>query len=118
MLYSTYVNPLMAERISEEYFLPELDYYNLGKAAVILRALNHTFRQRIIKTIYYNKTITVTQLSAMLRLEQPLTSLNLAILRKAGIVMVRREGKYSIYSIDISRIKLINETVRNLVEKL
>ena len=39
--------------------LPDIDYYNIKKAAMILRSLNHMLRQQVIKTIHQNKKITV-----------------------------------------------------------
>jgi DNA-binding transcriptional ArsR family regulator len=95
--------------------LPEIDYHNIKKAALVLRALNHKLRQQVIKTIHENKRLTVTELYVKLRLEQSVASQHLAILRKAGIVNTEREGKFIFYTINSSRIKAINEFVKNLV---
>jgi DNA-binding transcriptional ArsR family regulator len=95
--------------------LPDIDYYNIKKAALVLRALNHKLRQQIIKTIHENKRLTVTQLYVKLRLEQSVASQHLAILRKAGIVTTERDGKFIYYTINFSRIAAINEFVKNLV---
>ena len=95
--------------------LPDIDYHNIKKAAMVLRSLNHKLRQQVIKTIHENKRITVTQLYVKLRLEQSVASQHLAILRKAGIVSTERDGKFIFYTINSSRIKAINEYVKNLV---
>jgi DNA-binding transcriptional ArsR family regulator len=95
--------------------LPDIDYYNIKKAALVLRALNHQLRQQVIKTIHENKRITVTQLYIKVRLEQSVASQHLAILRKAGIVSTERDGKFIFYTINSSRIVAINKFVKNLV---
>jgi DNA-binding transcriptional ArsR family regulator len=95
--------------------IPDIDYYSLKKTALIIRALNHTLRQQVIKTIQENKRITVTQLYVKLRLEQSVASQQLAILRKAGVVSTEHEGKYVFYTINTSRIEDINQFVKNLV---
>ena len=95
--------------------LLDIDYYNIKKAAMVLRSLNHMLRQQVIKTIHENKRITVTQLYIKMRLEQSVASQQLAILRKAGIVFTERDGKFIFYTINSSRIEAINKFVKNLV---
>jgi ArsR family transcriptional regulator, virulence genes transcriptional regulator len=95
--------------------LPDIDYYNIKKAAMVLRTLNHNLRQQVIKTIDDNKRISVTQLYVKLRLEQSVASQHLAILRKAGIVSTERDGKFIFYTINSFRIEAINEFVKKLV---
>lgn len=95
--------------------LLNIDYHNIKKAAMVLRSMNHKLRQQIIKTIYDNQRLTVTQLYVKLRLEQSVASQHLAILRKAGIVTTQRDGKFIFYSINSSRIEAINDFVKKLV---
>ena len=96
--------------------LPQIDYHNIKKSAMVLRALNHKLRQQVIKTIHENKRLTVTQLYVKLRLEQSVASQHLAILRKAGIVSTERDGKFIFYAINFSRIGVINTFVKNPVQ--
>jgi len=95
--------------------LPDIDYHNIKKAAMVLRALNHKLRQQVLKTIHENKRIDVTDIYVKLRLEQSVASQHLAILRKAGILSTERIGKFIFYSINTSRIEEINVFVNNLV---
>ena len=104
---------LPAEEIDN---LPDIDYHNVKKAAMVLRALNHKLRQQVIKTIHEAKKITVTQLYVQLRIEQSVASQHLAILRKAGIVSTERDGKCIYYAINSSRIGEINKLVKSLME--
>jgi DNA-binding transcriptional ArsR family regulator len=93
----------------------KLDFLRLKKAAMILRALNHKLRQQLLKLIDENKKITVTEIYVNLRLEQSVVSQHLAILRRAGIVITKREGKFIFYSLNYNRIKEVNNFVEQLI---
>ncbi len=93
----------------------KIDYYNVKKAALILRALNHKLRQQLVKLIEEKKKITVTEIYVHLRLEQSVASQHLAILRKAGIVLTERDGKFIFYLINHKRIDEISKIVNELV---
>jgi DNA-binding transcriptional ArsR family regulator len=94
----------------------KVDFVNLKKAAMILRALNHKLRQQIVKLIDENKRLTVTEIYIKLRLEQSVASQHLAILRRAGIVKTTRDGKFIYYSVHSSRIEGIMSCVHSLTE--
>ena len=107
--------PAQPLTVAEIENFPDIDYHNIKKSALVLRALNHKLRQQVIKTIHENKRLTVTQLYVKLRLEQSVASQHLAILRKAGIVSTERDGKYIFYTVNFSRIKAIDGYVKTLV---
>ena len=92
-----------------------IDYYNIKKASLVLRSLNHKLRQQIIKLINDHQKITVTEIYVKLRLEQSVASQHLAILRKAGIVITKREGKFIYYTINKQRIEDIDRFVKDLI---
>src|SRR6478672_330339 len=92
-----------------------VDYHALKKAALVLRALNHKLRQQLLKLIEEEKKITVTEIYVRLRLEQSVASQHLAILRKAGIVITERQGKFIYYLINYNRIEEISAFVNELV---
>ncbi len=93
----------------------KLDFLRLKKAAMILRALNHKLRQLLLRLIDEHQKITVTEIYVNLRLEQSVVSQHLAILRRAGIVITQREGKFIFYSLNYKRLKEINAFVEQLV---
>ena len=97
---------------------PELriDYQILRKSVLVLRAVNHKLRQEMIKIIEAEGKITVTELYIKLRLEQSVASQHLALLRRAGVVVTTREGKFIYYSVDKSRIKEISRLLQELVK--
>jgi DNA-binding transcriptional ArsR family regulator len=92
-----------------------IDYLNVKKASLVLRALNHKLRQQMIKLLDENGKMTVTELYVQLRLEQSVASQHLAILRRAGIVKTDREGKYIHYRVNHDRVRQINEIVDSLI---
>jgi ArsR family transcriptional regulator, virulence genes transcriptional regulator len=93
----------------------DINTYNIKKAAAILRSIDHKLRQEIIITIHEKKSITVTQLYTMLQIEQPVASQHLAILRRARIVTILRQGKHRYYSLNPARIDEIKDFAKGLV---
>jgi len=91
-----------------------LDYTDLRKAVLVLRAVNHKLRQRIIDLLEESDTMTVTDIYIKLRLEQSVASQHLAILRRAGVVITERQGKFIYYSLDQDRLAQIAELVEEL----
>jgi DNA-binding transcriptional ArsR family regulator len=93
----------------------KVDLLHSKKAAMILRALNHKLRQQIVKLIDEHNKMTVTEIYVKLRLEQSVASQHLAILRRAGIVITTREGKFIFYTVDYNRLEQVNQFVEQLV---
>lgn len=91
-----------------------LDYNELRKAVLVLRAVNHKLRQRIISLLEEKERLTVTDIYVKLRLEQSVASQHLAILRRAGVVQTEREGKFIFYSLDHDRLDQISELIVEL----
>lgn len=92
----------------------QLDYAELRKAVLVLRAINHKLRQRIIDLLEENEEMTVTDIYIKLRLEQSVASQHLAILRRAGVVTTNRSGKFIYYSLDNERLSQIARLVEEL----
>ena len=80
----------------------------------VLRAVNHKLRQRIIDLLEESQTMTVTDIYIKLRLEQSVASQHLAILRRAGVVLTERQGKFIYYSLDTDRLDQISKLVEDL----
>ena len=92
----------------------QLDYTELRKAVLVLRAVNHKLRQRIIDLLAAGETMTVTDIYIKLRLEQSVASQHLAILRRAGVVITERQGKFIYYSLNNERLEQISRLVEDL----
>lgn len=95
----------------------QLDYAELRKAVLVLRAVNHKLRQDVIDLLDRNEKMTVTDLYIKLRLEQSVASQHLAILRRAGVVKTERHGKFIYYSLNHDRLGQINHLVEQLATK-
>jgi DNA-binding transcriptional ArsR family regulator len=93
----------------------KLNYNNLRKAVVVLRAVNHKLRQQILALLDENEQMTVTDIYVKLRLEQSVASQHLAILRRAGVLKTDRQGKYIYYGVDHERLAQINGLVEELL---
>ena len=97
----------------------QLDYTDLRRAVLesgrVLRAVNHKLRQRIIEVLEESDNMTVTDIYIKLRLEQSVASQHLAILRRAGVVITDRQGKFIYYSLDKERLNQISKLIEELV---
>ncbi|MFK7947683.1 MAG: ArsR/SmtB family transcription factor [Saprospiraceae bacterium] len=91
-----------------------LNYENLRKAVLALRAVNHRLRQEIIELLQDREQTTVTDIYVKLRIEQSVASQHLAILRRAEIVNTTREGKYIYYSLNEDKLAIIANLVSQL----
>jgi len=94
----------------------QLDYGELRKAVLVLRAVNHKLRQRVIHLLEESEQgMTVTDIYIKLRLEQSVASQHLAILRRAGVVRTERNGKFILYSLNKDRIAQISSLIDELL---
>jgi DNA-binding transcriptional ArsR family regulator len=92
-----------------------IETHELKKAALIVRAINHKLRQQLLQFIHQRGTVTVTELYVKLHLEQSVASQHLAILRKAGYVLTKREGKCIYYAVNYQRLGRVQEDCRCLL---
>lgn len=86
----------------------------LQKAALVYRAINHPLRMQMLALLHKHSEMKVTDLYTRLRLEQSVASQHLAILRRAGFAITRRDGKNVYYSVDYDRL----QQVHRIAEKL
>jgi DNA-binding transcriptional ArsR family regulator len=93
----------------------QLDYAELRKAVLVLRAVNHKLRQKVIHLLEESEALTVTDIYVKLRLEQSVASQHLAILRRAGVVVTDRQGKFIMYSLNKDRLAQISRLVEELL---
>lgn len=93
----------------------KIDFLQVKKSSLILRALNHKLRQQILKLLEEQTKLTVTEIYVQLRLEQSVASQHLAILRRAGVVNTEREGKFIYYGLHHQRIAEISRCVVELL---
>lgn len=93
----------------KSYF--KVDQGKLDRAAEIMRAMAHPLRLNILEFIDKNKVINVNKIYNTLNLEQSITSQHLKILRQAGLVNTKREGKFIFYSLNYKTIEQANTAI-------
>jgi DNA-binding transcriptional ArsR family regulator len=94
----------------------KINYFEVKKAAAILRSINHKLRQSIIKLLEEKDKLTVTEIYVKLRVEQSVASQHLAILRRAEFVKTFREGKNIHYSLNLARLEEVNVFIKQLLK--
>ena len=93
-----------------------IEVTQLKKAALILRAVNHKLRQQLLQRLHQHGRMTVTTLYQQLHLEQSVASQQLAILRKAGLVLTERNGKFIFYSVNYKRLQEVHRYAGQLLK--
>jgi DNA-binding transcriptional ArsR family regulator len=93
----------------------KLDFEALRKAAIVLRAINHKVRQKILLLIHKKGEITVSEIYYKLRLEQSVTSSHLAILRKANMVRTKRIGQNIFYTVDYDHLLQVEDGAKLII---
>jgi DNA-binding transcriptional ArsR family regulator len=109
-------NEVLKIRSVDEYSEDiNISYETLRRSVMILRAINHKLRQDIIKLLEEHGQMTVTEIYVKLRVEQSVASQHLAILRRAGILITERDGKFIIYSLNRRRLQEITDFMEDIV---
>ncbi len=80
-----------------------------------LRAIAHPIRIAIIDLLYNNGHLTVTDIYKQLKIEQAIASHHLRILKNKNVVIVKRDGKNSIYSLANSDYHEIIKTLKKVI---
>ena len=88
----------------------------LQYSTLLMRALAHPLRLKILEFIDQNGNIHVQQIYNSLKLEQSITSQHLRIMREAGVLNAKKEGKFSFYSIDYETVERAHNAVRNFLK--
>jgi len=81
----------------------------IENAANMMKAIAHPVRLSILGFLSEGEELTVTKIHELVKIEQSTASHHLGILKDKGILVSRREGKNTIYTIR-------NKNLKNLVE--
>lgn len=91
-----------------------IEHHNIKKSILVLKALHHKLRLQIIKLLDEHQQLTVTDIFVKLRIEQSVASQQLAILRRARVVVTDRQGKFIFYKLNLERIAELNRIAETL----
>lgn len=94
-----------------------IDSISLDLSAEILRALAHPLRMRMLKFIDQEGEINVNKIYSSLGLEQSITSQHLKILRNAGLVETKRNGKYINYRLSYDKLSNTSTAVNRFLQQ-
>ena len=89
------------------------DWYELK---TILKALAGVARMTIVYHLVRRPEITVTDLTVLLGISQPLVSWHLRKLRRAGVISTRRVGRQVYCSLNADRIQLCIQGLESLLD--
>jgi DNA-binding transcriptional ArsR family regulator len=92
-----------------------IEVLHIKKAALVFRAINHPLRRQMLQLLHNSIRMTVTEVFIKLRLEQSVASQHLAILRKAGLVVTERQGKFIFYAVNYSRLKQLHQVAEEII---
>lgn len=81
----------------------------------LMRALAHPLRLKILEYIDAFGETNVNRIYRTLEIEQSITSQHLKILRLAGVVLARRDGKKVHYTINYPIVAKADKAVRNFI---
>ncbi|MBT8190576.1 MAG: metalloregulator ArsR/SmtB family transcription factor [Bacteroidia bacterium] len=89
----------------------------LQYSAILMKALAHPLRLKILEFIDIQGVINVNKIYNTLKIEQSVTSQHLKLLRMAGVVKARKEGKFMHYQIDYTILERAERAVNNFLNK-
>ena len=93
-----------------------IDTGEVKKAALLLRALNNSLRQKILEFIHLHSRATVTQVHNQFNIEQSVASDHLAILKEAKLVLNERQGRFIFYSVNYQELNRIHSFITEILE--
>ena len=87
-------------------------FSKLSKARLIVRAVNHPIRQRIIEILMLASKMKVGDLAKELNIQQPVVSQHLSSLRKAQVIRAHKTGREAFYSLNPTVLKAVSELIQ------
>jgi|SRR5579862_235029 len=100
----------MERALAVENHIPERELKQL------CRALGDLTRMRIVRHLVHEREVSVSDLAELLLLSQPLASWHLRILRRAGLLSTRREGRQVYCSLNRHRITEFQQAIAELIQ--
>jgi ArsR family transcriptional regulator, virulence genes transcriptional regulator len=88
----------------------------LHDVSKLLKAMAHPDRLTIVRLLETQKTLTVTEIYVRLKMEQAVVSHHLTILKSAGVLAAKKEGKTSHYTLASAKVISLLAAVFKLVK--
>ena len=101
----------------ENIRIPELSSELEKQLVQVFKLLSDETRLRILLYLARHRELHVTSLCKRLQQSQPAVSHHLALLRVAGLIEARRQGKHNFYSVRKSHFsQIINSVFRSMTD--
>lgn len=97
--------------MTEEVKINEIRPDTILDAAEMMKAIANPLRINIMKSLYHNGEMSVTDLLSDLQIEQSLVSHNLRLMKDRGILVARKRGKNCYYSLKFKKLYQVIECV-------
>ncbi len=94
-----------------------LEAGDIKNAVLLLRALNNSLRQKILKFIHLNNRVTVTEVHIQFRIEQSVASDHLGIMREAKLVVNERKGRFIFYTVNYKELERFHQLFAEFLEE-
>lgn len=95
----------------------KFDHQKLQYSTILMKALAHPLRLKILEYIDSQGVINVNKIYNTLGIEQSVTSQHLRLLRLAGVVNAKKDGKYVHYDINYDVLIKAEKAVNNFLGK-
>src|SRR5579862_2978219 len=89
---------------------------NERELKIVCRSLGDVTRIRLVAHLAGRQEVNVTELAAVLRLSQPLASWHLRILKRAGILTTRKDGRLVFCSLNRQRMQQLQSVLGDLIQ--
>lgn len=84
----------------------------LAALDAVVAALAHPARRQILLTIHFRGAATAGEIAGRFAHKWPTTTRHLRVLEDAGLVRHERRGRTRVYTVDRTRLALVNEWLR------
>lgn len=102
--------------IMKEETTTSIDSESLETSVLLLRAVTHPLRMKILKFIHENKKVNVNKIFAGLNIEQSIASQHLKILRAEDLVFTTKKGTFIFYTINYDKLGAVIGSVQSFLE--
>ena len=96
--------------------MTKTEYKRIERASKMLKSISHPLRMSMVDLLITEKEMNVSGIQERLKLEQAVVSQHLAVLKKEGIVGVKKEGKNCYYFIQLPLLPRIIDLIKRCPE--
>lgn len=96
--------------------MTKAEFKRIEKASKMLKSISHPLRMGIVDILINEKELNVTAIYEKLKTEQAVISQHLSVLKKEGILGVKKDGKNCYYYINLPLLPKIIDLIKRCPE--